>query len=84
VLFACSRVDSHVSRAVVRIVSCAAMLFHACHRMLFAIVARAVRECRALFACVARRLRVIINCFSLINTHFSRVNSSGHILIRHN
>jgi hypothetical protein len=44
------------------------------------VVARAVRtRCRAPFACVARRLRVIINSLSLINTHVNDVNASCHI-----
>ena len=64
VLFARSRVDSRLSRAVMRIVSRAAVLFRACRRVSFASVARTVRtRCRALFVCVTRRLRVIINCF---------------------
>jgi hypothetical protein len=75
-----SRVDSRVSRAIVRIVSRAAGLFRACCRVSFASVARTVRtHRRALFTCVTRRLRVIINYFLLINTHVNTVNSSGHI-----
>jgi hypothetical protein len=34
---------------------------------------------RVTITCVARRLRVIINCFSLINTHVNDVNTSYHI-----
>jgi hypothetical protein len=79
-LFARSRVDLRVSRAVMCIVSHAAVLFRACRRVSFVSVARTVRtRRRALFACATRRLRVIINCFSLINTHVNNVNSSGHI-----
>ena len=44
------------------------------------VVACAVRtRCRAPFACVARRLRVIINSLSLISTHVNDVNASCHI-----
>jgi hypothetical protein len=49
VLFARSRVDSRVSRAVVRIVSRAAVLFRSCRRVSFASVAlpfaRVVARC---------------------------------------
>jgi hypothetical protein len=63
-----SCVDSHGSRAVVRIVSHAAVLFHACRRVLFVSVACAARtscRTRTLFVCVARRPRMVINCFYL-------------------
>jgi hypothetical protein len=49
-------------------------------RVLLRAWSRVVRACRTCcFTCVARRLHVVINCFSLIKTHVNNVNSSGHI-----
>jgi hypothetical protein len=49
-------------------------------RVLLRVWSHVVRACRTCcFTCVARRLRVVINCFSLIKTHVNNVNSSDHI-----
>ena len=59
-------------------------LTHACRMLSCALsrvsVARVICTCRrTLFACVARRLRLIINSLPLINTHVNDVNASYHI-----
>jgi hypothetical protein len=65
-----------MSRTVVRVVlHVVRVLF----RIVSRVVTRRVRVSRMSITCVARHLLVIINCFPLISTHVSNVNSSGLI-----
>jgi hypothetical protein len=60
------------SRTIVRVVSRAVRVLF---RIVSCVVTRRVRVSRVSITCVARHLRVIINCFPLIITHVNNVNS---------
>ena len=75
-----SRIDSRVSRAVMRVVSRVAVLLRERRHVSFMSVACAIRtRCRAPF----RRCHAVsardYKLFSLINTRVDNVNSSSHI-----
>jgi hypothetical protein len=81
VLFARHRVDSRVSRDVVRVVSRTAVLFHVRHRVSFALSRAFCTRCRACWRVIRVLLRVIIISSRVRATRLVRVSRVSRVSI---